>query len=112
MAGLYFGKNYTAAVSGTSVKQVHCEQCGCDYFYRMVRRGEGRGTSPYYLDNKGAQRRAERNAQRKLEKLLRKGIDPVPCPDCGWFQRDMVREVRRRSQRWLLVIGICFAILF
>jgi hypothetical protein len=109
---LYFGRSYTAAVSGARIKEVRCEKCGQTYFYRLVRRGEGRGTSPYYLNNRGAERRAQAGAERKLAKLLERGVDPVPCPDCGWIQANMVREIRRRKLRWMNVFSIAFAILF
>jgi hypothetical protein len=112
MGGLYFGRTYTAAISGTAIKEVRCEECSETYFYKMVRRGEGQGTSPYYLNNAGAERRAQKGAQTQLEKLLRKGVDPVPCPDCGWFQENMVREVRRRRLRWMIWVAVGFGIVF
>jgi hypothetical protein len=35
-------------------------------------------------------------SQRRLRKALLHGVEPVPCPECGWYQRDMVKEVRSR----------------
>ena len=107
---VYVGRNYRAAVSGTVIKDVRCEKCGCEYLYRMIRRGEGSGSSPYYLNNEGAQRRANAGAKRQLQKLLARGVDPVACPDCGWLQAQMVRELRRRSLRGLIYTAITLAI--
>jgi hypothetical protein len=58
------------------------------------------------LNNKGAQRQAAERARRSLEKRLRRGVDPVACPDCGWYQAQMVRELRRRVLRPLIWVGI------
>jgi hypothetical protein len=41
-----------------------------------------------------------------LAKRLKGGVDPVPCPDCGWYQAAMVREVRRRTARPLIWLGV------
>jgi len=109
---VYFGQNFTAAKTGTAVREVICEKCGCDYRYRLFRRGAGSGTSPYSMDNKGAQRRAENMAAKKLQKLLLYAVDPVPCPECGWIQADMVDEYQSRHHGWLYGLAITFAILF
>jgi hypothetical protein len=111
---IYVGKNFTAAFSGAVARDVTCEKCGCAYHYQLVRRGQGTGSAPYYINQGGAQRRAEKGAKKSLEKQLKRDIDPVPCPDCGWFQSPMVRELRKRSLRWLnwaaLALGIIGAI--
>src|SRR5438874_2630964 len=108
----YFGKEFTAAATGSIVRDVTCEKCGCAYHYRLVRRGEGHGHSPYHLNNRGAERRAHDRAQRRLAKMLARDVDPVPCPDCGWIQQEMVHEVRRRRLRWLNVVALVFGCLF
>jgi hypothetical protein len=108
---IYVGRNYTAAMAGAVVRDVACEKCGCAYHYKLVRRGQGTGSAPYYIGQGSAQRRAESGARDSVERLLARDIDPVPCPDCGWFQADMVREVRRRSLRWLRTVAIFGGIL-
>lgn len=35
-----------------------------------------------------------------------KGVEPVPCPQCGWYQRDMVWEYRSRQLSWLPWVGL------
>ena len=95
---LYFSKEFSATAAGSTLRAVICEKCGGDYFYELSRVGVGSGTSPYYLNDSGAQARADRRAQQKLDAALRASADPVPCPHCGWLQEQMVREVRRR---WL-----------
>jgi hypothetical protein len=101
---LYVGRNYTAKVSGSVIKGVACENCGCEYIYKFTREAQGVGTSPYFLDNDGAQRRSQQAAANALIKAL-KGIDAVPCPDCGWYQQIMVVKLREKFS-WLLYTGI------
>jgi hypothetical protein len=84
------------------VKVVQCEQCACKYGYQAVRRAVGSGSSLYFLDNDGANSRAKNSARKQLAKKLARAVDPVGCPKCGWFQPEMVREIRRRTARGLI----------
>jgi len=102
---IYFATRYTASATGAATKLVTCEKCQCVYQYQLIRRGSGTGSAPYGLGKGAAQRAAQRGAQKQLAKLLAKGVDPSPCPDCGWLQADMVRDILRRQARWLLVIA-------
>jgi hypothetical protein len=89
-------------------KQVRCEQCDCEYGYELIRRAKGEAVTLFHLFQQRAQRAASRRAECKLEKRLARGIDVAPCPQCGWVQREMVRELRGRSTsklafvRWLI----------
>jgi hypothetical protein len=103
---IYFGRRYSAAMTGSVVRRVKCEKCPCEYAYELVRRGTGSGTSPYLLNNAGAQDLAQKQASRRLRKQLENGMDPVPCPDCGWYQVEMVAEIRRRKLRPLVGLAL------
>ena len=100
-----YQRTYRSAQTGSAVKNVHCEQCGKHYSYEVVRRAMGSGSSPFLLCNSAAKSWAQKAAGRKLAAALARAIDPVPCPDCGWFQSNMVAEMRRRGHRWILWIG-------
>ena len=106
-SGMFFyaGTEYSAARTGSMVKQMRCEKCGGDFSYEVVRRTMGVAHSPYGLRNKAAQAEALNVAAKKLVKKLKSAVDPVPCPKCGWFQEHMVKELRRRDQRWMLWVG-------
>lgn len=97
---VYYSKTYRHAMSRAVLKDVSCERCKCAYRYELIRRVE-RTSSGLFSSASSA----EKNASKALEKALRKGVDPVPCPDCGWFQQPMVHEYRRRRLKWLKVIG-------
>ena len=103
---IYVGKDYTAVAQGSARKQVRCEQCGREFTYLVERTGTGKGSSWYFLDNEGAQIRADTKAQQTLAASLGCAVDPVACPECGWFQKNMVVEARRRRHRWILNVGV------
>src|SRR5437867_349294 len=88
------GRKYTATVTGQQTKLVACEKCGGEYVYVLKREGKGTGRSPMYLDNAGAAQRASKEAGDDLQRQLKEEDDPVPCPDCGWFQKTMVSDLR------------------
>jgi hypothetical protein len=98
-------ETYTAARIGARTKHVQCEQCGTTYEYRCIRRAVGTGSATYGIGKERAQRKAAERAERLLERRLLKGIDPVPCPACGWVQREMVDELNRRRYRWMSWVG-------
>jgi hypothetical protein len=97
---------YSANVSGATYKFVECEECKQKYVYRMVRTGAGQGNSLYFLDNAGAQRRAQGQAKAELEHKLKKECDAVPCPKCGLYQEDMVEKMRKEYRMWLYYTGV------
>jgi hypothetical protein len=102
----YVSRTYTASVAGSRVREAKCERCSCAYAYEMVRRAEGSGTSPYFLNNAGAEASAQGRAAKRLKKALERGVDPVPCPDCSWYQANMVREMRYRRGRSMVKLAI------
>ena len=52
----------------------------------------------------GGQKDAQSNAHRQAHEKL--GGEPAACPDCGWYQRTMVPELRRRHHGWMRGAGI------
>jgi hypothetical protein len=93
---LYVFILWRAAVRGKAVKQVLCEQCGHGYSYQIQRTGWG---WPFW-----ARRQAEQNLRWELACW---GVDPVPCPACGWYQAKMLAVARWLHHRWLRRIGAC-----
>jgi hypothetical protein len=101
-----YGIDYTVTLSGSVLKVLRCEQCGTEYGYQMTRSAQGGGTSLLFLDNQGAQDRAAQAASARLVAKLENSCDPVPCPQCGWYQAEMIPRVRRLRYRWLQNTGI------
>jgi hypothetical protein len=101
--GLEATASHTAR--GSAVKTVRCEACHCQYAYRLSREAVGTSSDFLVADAQAA----KQNASDELRKLLERECDPVPCPTCGWYQRNMVRRARQLRYRPL---GIATEVLF
>jgi hypothetical protein len=99
------GNVHTATAQGTLPKVVKCEQCGQVYFYLLQRQGTGSKFSPLFLNETGAADRALVAAQVDLARQLESEVDPVPCPACGWYQRDMIPVLRAAYGSWMSGTG-------
>ena len=112
-------------VSGEMRREVVCEKCGHAYLYYVKdqrtrepldygeRLGAGLGLMGVLLgwvleafSKRTPQERAEADAKKTVSWHLRRKRDLAPCPKCGWYQRDMVREARRRRLRRMLSTGL------
>jgi hypothetical protein len=76
-------------LTGEALKFVHCEQCETEYTYRLKR-------TATCLD--------------ELAQKLEQGVALVPCPACGWYQKNMIPGARRAHKRWMLNTGACLTI--
>jgi hypothetical protein len=91
---MYVGRKYTATVTGSVWRAVTCEHCRMQWAYKLTRKAEGTGRSPYFLDNNGASDRASEEAHASLQRALANDVDPVPCPRCQKYQANMFGEAR------------------
>jgi hypothetical protein len=89
--------NYT----GWTAVAVRCENCRRKYYYRLERTGRGEANT---------KEQARRIAKARLLKMLDCDIDPVPCPECGWYQEDMLPLLRKPRLRWMQHLGIACAL--
>jgi hypothetical protein len=103
---IYIGKNFTATVTGSVVREIQCERCESAYGYQLSRVAQGTASAPYYIAQGAAQRRAERSAAKRLAKLLEHDEELVPCPGCGHVHTRAVLAARRRSYKPLKSFGI------
>ena len=94
-----YALRFKATVSGTTRKRVTCFSCQASYEFDITRQVNGEGVSALFLDNKGAKKRAVRNARENLDEVLKRSQDPVPCPVCGMYQPSMVEILRRKRGR-------------
>ena len=84
------GMHFAASRRGRAVKFVTCEKCGVGYVYAVDRTVRAASFSILFLDNDGARRRANEKARTGLERALGNAVDPLACPDCGWYQVSMI----------------------
>jgi len=77
------GMRYSAEQKETVDAEFHCRSCGHRAWARVSSTGYGSGSSPYFLDNKGAQTRAAEEASRDALAVAHQALEGVPCPRCG-----------------------------
>ena len=102
---LPLGTEYQAIVEGEIVKRVQCEHCAKEYACRMIRAATGTDTSIPVFDAAGSQRRAAENAREALYNKLRRECEAVPCSNCGWYQSEMVAQLKRQHHHWVFIAG-------
>lgn len=94
---MYFGKRYTSTVKGTTWRPVNCEVCKHEFAYEMQITATGQGSSPYFLNNSGAQVSAQERAKASFDEKIENSFATVPCPNCGHIHSSMVE---RDKQQW------------
>ncbi|MBN9520549.1 hypothetical protein J0H58_18825 [bacterium] len=100
------GVRYTTTATGEVAKFVTCKKCGHGYGYWMRRVGTGSNTSWFLIGRDSAQGRSGREAEGELAERLRTEHDPVPCPECGHYQKKMIEPAREEKYGWVFVAGI------
>ncbi|MBS0202578.1 MAG: DUF3592 domain-containing protein [Planctomycetes bacterium] len=100
------GREIQIQSSGAARRRVVCEKCGQEYFYVLKCSVVATARSVLFLENELAEERATRAADEQLEEALANQISPIPCPQCGWYQADMVAEIRESYGQWMIFAGI------
>ena len=90
---------------GEVLRRVECERCHSPFEY-VLRRKAALDTVPLPV----LVRKAERIVRERLARKLAGGVDPHPCPACGWVQAAMVPELRRRFASPLRTWGVFFSV--
>src|SRR6266568_6915113 len=98
-------QSFTATASGSIMKQVACEKCRTSFYYQLARSAKGEGSAPYGIGQRAASERAQRGANAKVQKMLQRDSDVVPCPRCDHIQANMLRDLRRRMYRTLRLLA-------
>jgi len=84
-------------MKGTTWRPVSCEKCMHEFTYEMQITATGQGSSPYFLNNSGAQASAQERAKASFDDKIKNSFATVPCPICGHIQSSMVE---RDKQQW------------
>jgi hypothetical protein len=111
MIPIPYGMQYTSTASGRVPKVVECEACHQKYAYFLERTVTGEATSFLFLENAEAKQRAQEEARIELLGTLARSCDPVPCPHCGWYQREMVLLAKDRHRTWAKTTGLAAILL-
>lgn len=105
---MYVGRRYTATFECQKVRVARCVNCDCVYAYMHSLKTRGESSSPYFLDDAGAQRRAKAEAEHNFYEYLNTEV-PAACPICGWIQPAMIDEMRFKGPMAILALAACLA---
>jgi hypothetical protein len=98
-------RQFKTTLTGSTARDIKCENCGCDYVYLIKAESHGTGVSPLCLDHEGARKRALGQAKLRLHEQLHGVHRAVPCPDCGWYQKHMVQLRKQARTRVSLAVA-------
>jgi hypothetical protein len=87
------------------VKVGTCEGCNSQYAYTHEVTAHGTGLNFLFVEGASAERRAARKANQELAARLEYDCTPVPCPQCSFYQTNMVEKIRRGRWRLLQIMG-------
>jgi hypothetical protein len=77
----------------------------------MKREASGEAASWLWLNNNGASYKSTVIANDKLNAKLQGEIDSISCPDCGKYQEEMVRKLKRDAWIDVLRVAISFGLI-
>src|SRR5262249_30888431 len=97
LAHLAIGTNHVATAHGNFWKFVSCERCRQPYAYLMQLEAIGDEHDLFYLDSERGAARAQIEAEKNLARKGQKCVLPVPCPNCGSYQKEMVRLLKEEA---------------
>jgi Flp pilus assembly protein TadB len=90
-------KSYEASAFSDHVMPYRCVHCHHETTARAFAYARGAGLSPYGLDDRGAEARADRYARANAAAQAALSIRIAPCPRCHRRDRDAVLEVYRST---------------
>ncbi|PQO45833.1 hypothetical protein [Blastopirellula marina] len=91
------GERIVVSVQGRAWKFVTCENCQQEYAYVLQLEAIGQDLNVLFLDEADTEKRARAQAEQNLLKQSENMIRPVPCPQCGHYQADMVALLKEES---------------
>lgn len=101
------GWTYTSTINGRVPKGVCCAHCGHEFVYFAHFASVGTSSVGLFGDQQAAQAQASADAQAFIEHAARAASNWVPCPQCGWLQKDMYQGHRRKvAQRSVIAGGV------
>lgn len=103
---------WVATARGTFWKVVTCSHCRQRYAFPLELETTGKDVgSPWSLDVEGA-KRAQARAEENLSTIARNVVYPLPCPNCGCYQPDMVDRLRTEgTSNTPVIAGLIVAVL-
>jgi hypothetical protein len=103
------GAKHIAAVRGAVWKFVSCAHCQQPYAYLLELEATGEDYDVLFMDGERAAERALAQAEENLLDKSRNCVLPVPCPNCGFYQDEMSRQVK--EQAWINPLQVAGAVI-
>lgn len=97
MIPIPIGTTHVSRVRGAVWKLVSCERCIQRYAYLLELEATGEDRDLLFLDGKGSAERARAQAEQNLLRKSRNCVLPVPCPNCGFYQDEMARQLKEEA---------------
>ncbi len=91
------GVRYVARVEASSLKVVSCENCKQSYAFLFDVAAQGTDLDLLFLDSVSSKERANAQAREHLAAKIRNAVVAIPCPQCGFYQADMVRQLKENA---------------
>ena len=98
------GARHRAAIRGAVWKLVDCEHCQERFAYLLELEATGQDHDLLFLDGAGSAARALMQAEQNLLKKSQNLVVPVPCPNCGSYQKEMAQLLKDNASINLLQI--------
>jgi hypothetical protein len=92
------GINHIAIARASTWKVVSCGCCHESYAFRLNVEARGSDLDLLFLDGAGSKERAAAHAREKLIAKTRCSVASIPCPHCGTYQDDMVRQMKEEAE--------------
>jgi hypothetical protein len=103
---------WVATARGTVWKVVTCSHCQQRYAFQLELETTGQQVGPpLSLSDEGAML-AQARAEENLSKMGRNVVIPLPCPNCGCYQPDMVERLRTEgTSKAPVAVGLTIIVL-
>lgn len=106
------GVRRVAAVQGEVWKCVSCSNCHQGYAYLLELEATGEDHDLLFLDGEASAERARVQAEQNLSEKSRNVVLPIPCPNCGFYQEDMLQKLKSEASiNSLQIAGTVIAVL-
>lgn len=102
----YWDNKFQNESVGEKKVYIQCKQCQFVYFYLLTRIGYGSDIAPYWIGNESAKQNAQKKSRQNLGERLDEEAEPVPCPQCGWINIDLIEGYRKTRYRFFDSIAI------
>jgi hypothetical protein len=99
------GRWHRVDITGYLDKSATCEACNHDFTYRVAEVGTGDSNSFFTWSQVDEAAKTEDLAVRNLIRRLQAAEYATPCPHCGWYQRSMVRLLKKEGMIRIYRIG-------